>query len=228
MSSIQVASFDIGFRNFAFCIEEVEQRRIDLEPWIVAKNRYNKDGTATPAFQAVLESLTNTGKINVLVNIDLTSTENAEDNLYLTLTCVLDKYKEMWDKCSYFVIEQQVSFGTSHNVKALKLAQHCISYFMIYYGREKQVIEYPAYNKTKLLGCAKDTCIKQGKESYKSIDKPQRKKWAVVKALSILKARGDHENEHVINQSKKKDDLSDVICQLQAFKISHLYKRPSK
>jgi hypothetical protein len=35
---------------------------------------------------------------------------------------ILDIYKKYWDNVSYFVVEQQMSFGKKNNTKALKLA----------------------------------------------------------------------------------------------------------
>ena len=60
---------------------------------------------------------------------------------------------------------------------------------------------------------------KAGKVTYKAIDKPKRKKWCIQKGLDILKDRGDEDTTQIITRSKKKDDLCDVICQLQSFKI---------
>ena len=103
---------------------------------------------------------------------------------------------------------------------ALKLAQHCESYFINKYGRcDKQIIEFPAYHKTQILGCEKiEKKTKSGKISYKAIEKGDRKKWNIEMCSSILIERDDFETLSEIISMKKKDDVSDVICQLQAFK----------
>jgi hypothetical protein len=44
----------------------------------------------------------------------------------------------------------------------------------------------------------------------------------VDKALEILNVRGDVENIEKIQTAKKKDDLGDVITQLQAYKYMNL------
>jgi hypothetical protein len=54
---------------------------------------------------------------------------------------------------------------------------------------------------------------------YTSIDKPARKKWSVEKAMSILKERNDFDTISSLTSARKRDDLADVLCQLQAFKI---------
>jgi hypothetical protein len=69
---------------------------------------------------------------------------------------------------------------------ALKLGQHCWSYFSIHYGRSKNIIEFPAYHKTQVLGAEKDKKVtKTGKINYKAVDKPQRKKWCFKKDLIL-------------------------------------------
>jgi hypothetical protein len=132
----------------------------------------------------------------------------------------LDKFTDYWEKCSYFVIEQQMAFRGIHNTMALKLGQHCFSYFSINYGRFKTPVEFPAFHKTQLLGAekiAKKT--KTGKTSWKAVDKPARKKWAIEKAKEILALRGEDDMLEHLCTSKKKDDIADVLCQLEAWKI---------
>jgi hypothetical protein len=44
------------------------------------------------------------------------------------------------------------------------------------------------------------------------------------KGLDIVKSREENSIVELINKSKKKDDLCDVICQLQAFKVIQFLK----
>ena len=70
-----------------------------------------------------------------------------------------------------------MSFGKQYNTMALKIAQHCWSYFAINYGTAKKIEEFPAYYKTQILGAAKiKTVTKTGKLRFKSISKTKRKK----------------------------------------------------
>ena len=70
------------------------------------------------------------------------------------------------------------------------------------------------------MGSIKDKKVtKTGKVTYKAVDKPKRKKWCIQKGLDILNDRFDKDTIQIITKSKKKDDLCDVICQLQSFKI---------
>ena len=220
------ASFDIGKKNFSFYVEEFQ-----IDPpleCIPMSKRYNKNGTPTSEFQEVINSHCLNGKRVVLENIDITDgcdpTVKLDPETFHNMTDVLDKYLEIWDKCSVFIIEKQMQFGKQTNPMALKLGQHCYSYFTFKYGRFKDIIEFPAYHKTQILGAEKihGRKNKNGSFSYKTIDKPSRKKWCIMKANEILLLRNDQESIDQIKGSKKKDDLCDVICQLQAWKILNI------
>ena len=50
------------------------------------------------------------------------------------------------------------------------------------------------------------------------MEKPERKKWAVNKAIQILTDRKEFEVLASLTNKKKKDDLADTLCQLQAMK----------
>jgi hypothetical protein len=180
--------------------------------------------------QKILDQVFLNGKIILHKNLDLT--ENCDPKLKLdpetfhNMIDELDKYAEYWDTCSAFVLEEQMQFAKKINNMAIKLGQHCYSYFAFKYGRYKQIIVFPAYHKTQVLGCAKDKGkpYKSGKTRWKAVEKPQRKKWAIEKALQILTSR--HQDDIIKEMTKKigrkkqkMDDLSDVIVQLQAFKV---------
>lgn len=221
---VWVASFDIGKKNFAFYIEEFDKKKLLEIPYVPKKERYHSNGSTTPEFSKVVKSVCLNGKKILFINTDLTEGCNQKSYLepehFHNMTDLLDKYVEYWDKCDAFVIEKQMSFGKRHNTMALKLGQHCWSYFSFKYGRFKEIVEFPAYHKTQILGSEKIKKIsKNGKITYKSIGKPERKKWSVEKATSILKERKDFDTISILTSVKKRDDLADVLCQLQAFKI---------
>jgi len=193
---VWVASFDIGKKNFAFYIEEFDKSKLLHLPYIPNIKRYNDDGTTTPAFSKIVNDVCMNGKSILFQNSDLT--EGCKKGSYLdpetyhNMTDLLDQYVNYWDQCDAFVIEKQMSFGKRHNTMALKLGQHCWSYFSFKYGRFKEIIEFPAYHKTQILGAKKiESKMKKGNIKYTSIDKPARKKWSVEKAMSILKERKD-------------------------------------
>jgi len=224
-----ISSFDIGKKNFSFYIEKINETDLKELENISKKDRYYPNGTCKPEFGDLLKRVYCNGEKILLKNIDITGgTDNSkyfDIDLCHNLTEVLDEYKDYWDKVDYFIVEQQMSFGAKVNTMALKIGQHCESYFMIKYGRTKKVVEFPSYHKTQVLGSEKiEKVTKTGKKSYKNIDKPMRKKWAIETAYGILTERCDFETIDEITKSKKKDDLSDVIIQAQAFKYLFFVK----
>jgi hypothetical protein len=221
---IWIGSFDIGKKNFSFCIEEFSKSELLAIRNISSTKRYSEDGTPTPKMQDILDQVFANGRIILHKNLDLT--ENCDPKVKLdpetfhNMTDVLDEYTEYWDKCSAVVIEEQMSFGKKLNKMAMKLGQHCYSYFTFKYGRYKSVIEFPAYHKTQVLGAPKveGKPYKSGKIRYKAMEKPARKKWSVDKAIEILTNRGEMDIVENMTSKKKLDDLADCICQLNAFK----------
>lgn len=223
-SSIWIGSFDIGKKNFAFCIEEIDRERLVQIQDVPSIARYNSDGTPTERMTALLNDVCMNGKIVLHHNVDITENCDAKKTLdpetFHNMTDVLDRYSAYWDLCSLFVIEEQMAFGKKLNKMAVKLGQHCYSYFAFRYSRFKTVIEFPAYYKTQVLGAPKVTgkVSKNGKQRFKAMDKPQRKKWSVAKAEEILVARNEFQVLAGLTSAKKKDDLADTLTQLQAAK----------
>ena len=223
--SIWCASFDIGSVNFAFYVEEIDRESLLKIKNIPNKVRYNVDGTPTEEMTNILNKVYKNGKTILHKNSDISKNcvkgKQLDQNTFHNMTDLLDSYSEYWDKCCFFVIEQQMAFGKmKSNPKAVKLGHHCQSYFMFRYGRFKKVIEFPAYHKTQILGCEKikGKQSKNGNYRWKSIPKPDRKKWSVIKATEILNLRGEEETIQNIKSKTKKDDLADTLTQLQAFK----------
>jgi hypothetical protein len=223
--TIWICSVDIGSVNFAFYVEEINEESLLSIKNIDEKSRYNEDGTPSKDMDKILDLVCKNGKTILHENSDISKNcikgKKLDQNTFHNMTDLLDVYSEYWDKCCCFVIEQQMSFGKlKSNPKAVKLGHHCQSYFLFRYGRFKSVFEFPAYYKTQILGCEKikgNQC-KNGKYRWKSIPKPLRKKWSVVKATEILHKRGEEETIKNIKIKAKKDDLADTLTQLQAFK----------
>ena len=215
-----VASFDIGKCNFAFYIEEFNIEELNNLKHIPKNNRFNADGTVTEKFAELLQSIYTNGQTVLYKNLDLTENTNKskylDKKIFTNMITALDQYKSFFDKCSIIVIEQQMSFNKAQNTMALKLGQHCFSYFLFrYQDQEKEIIEFPAYYKTQILGAPKVLHEKK----MKAMSKPERKKWAVDKAIEILMQRGDMTTLDELTRKRKKDDLADVLLQLQSFKF---------
>lgn len=221
MTSTFVASFDIGKCNFAFYIEEFNATELSALQNIPKNSRFNLDGSPKEEFTNLLQTISTNGTTVLYKNLDLTENTNKskylDKKIFSNMILALDSFKEVFDKCSIIVIEQQMSFTKAQNTMALKLGQHCFSYFLFRYGDGKEIIEFPAYYKTQILGAPK-VAPKDGGKRMKAMTKPERKKWAVEKAIEILTERGDMETLEELTKKRKKDDLADVLIQLQSFK----------
>jgi hypothetical protein len=232
LNQLRVASFDIGKKNFSFCIEDINTdllKEIDFQPQF---QTHNKNGTTTSCFQEILDQIYNTGEIILHKNIDLTYDTDKKkklDNKVLSnLNVELDFYSSTFENTDIVVIEQQMSFGKKINLIAIKIAQHCASYFLIKYPHIK-VIEFPSYYKTQILGAEKDVSkTKKGNLKYVSMTKPKRKKWAIQICKEIFENKEDYESLERLNSSKKKDDLADTFLQLQAFKYLYFVSKALK
>ena len=143
---------------------------------------------------------------NVNVSLNLDKRKYLDTRVFLNITDLLDKYKSYWEKMDIILIEQQMSFGRNkNNTMALKIAQHCFSYFSINYRNRIQIYEYPSYHKTQVLGAPK------------GITKVARKKWAIEKAIELFSKRKDDKTIDMISSKKKKDDVSDCFLMIVSF-----------
>jgi hypothetical protein len=178
---MRIAAFDIGKRNFAICVEEV--------------NHY-------PPTETLL----------LLENHDLTTRGDDLIPIMLEMTRILTSHHDLFDSCCAFLVEQQMFFGKLKNPLAVKLAQHCLSHFINRYGVLRDIQEFPAYHKTRVYNTPK-------------MNKPQRKKWAIDKAISVLSERSDPLLPTLL-QYKKKDDVADTVLHVQAYKILNDLNHP--
>ena len=209
-----IASFDIGKKNFAFCVQSLE----------------------LPAGEGLTEEeivrlVVSSGAILHLENLDLT--QGCRKDRYLdprtfeNMTGELNARRAIWDTCDAFVVEQQLSYKRARNPMALKLGQHCMSYFWItYHESGKRVVEFPSYHKSQILGAPAvyGTITKTYKNGNTREIKDNVKRWAIRRALEILEERGSPFLT-VLQGSKKKDDLSDCILHGAAYVA--LLKDPS-
>lgn len=209
-------SIDIGVHNMAFYIEEfdIEDIKCLSCPKIL---RYDSNGCPTDRWRDILKKVYTNGKkiLHSRVDLSLDKGTQFDIGIFINLTNYLDSISNEIDKVDFIIIEQQMKT----NPMAQRLEQHCVSWVSFMYLDTKEVIVYPSRNKTQVLGAPKKVADSKGK--LKKMTKPQRKKWACDEALYILNLRDDMESIHFIfslNKSKK-DDLSDVIVQLNSFKI---------
>lgn len=196
---MRVASFDIGFRNFAFCVEEFEYPFTPLQPDIV----YTSEGTLHPP--SLLDPLYRHGSI---IRLALEHFDLDAYACFQPLTQILDTYSALWDTVDVFLVEAQIAFGKNANVKALRISQHVLSYFSIVYGPFKTVIEFSSTYKTRLLGCP---LVERKK-------KRDRKLFSVRTCLHIITLKDHPETLETYLKFKKKDDVADCVLMVQAFK----------
>lgn len=201
-----IASFDMGLKNFAFAVEYVHT--IDTEEF--KDNRFNVDGTPTTEYDKILQKNYKNGCLVECQCIDIIQycKDNNIKNIYVGLTQILNTFSRLWDKTDVFLIEQQMSYGhQKSNIKALRLAQHCISYFTVIY-LSKTIIEYSSTLKTRVLGCSH-----QQRATHKS-----RKKFSMDLVKYILNYRKDSCLTYY-QTFLKKDDISDCVLMIQSYKI---------
>ena len=234
-----IVAFDIGKKNFAFVVEEVGCDAIDFfktTPLIPKAKRYHKvgddQGTPTDGFGETLDAVMIANKVIMSKNHDLTEgtvgSTILEEKIFLNMYEVLDRYVDVWDKCSAILIEKQMSFGTGkQNTMAMKLAQHCYSYFIYRYRGTKHPVEFPAYLKTQILGAPKHfgTIKKEFKNGKTTQIQDNRKRWATRKAIDILEKRNDTatlesiETKHARKQQQ--DDMADCLLMCEAYCVAH-------
>lgn len=205
---MRVASFDIGKLNFAFYIEDFDEESLKKMSPVNKKSQ---------EFILLLDKIYKNGELILHKNLNLTYGAKKgrilDPVIYHNMVTELDKYKEIFDKCDVVLIEQQMNFGKVKNNMAIKLAQHCYSYFIMRYpiiklgnilfNGSKEIIDYPAYHKTQVLNAPK------------GMIKSERKKWAVERVQEIFTSLG---KLNYFDDVKKKDDLADTYLQLQSFK----------
>lgn len=198
-------------KNFAYCVEELDENQI---PKKIIRS-FNPDGTPTAEYQEVLDCVYRSGTIIDSRVIDLVALcsslkKNGRDlEIYSVLTSVLDAKSDLWDSVDVFLIEQQMAYGNNaSNIKALRLAQHCISYLITVYGTFKKIEEFSSSHKTRILGCPSEQ-----RSKYKL-----RKHFSVCLAEYILKSRKD-EYYAIFEDLRKKDDVADCVLMIQAYKI---------
>lgn len=232
---MRIASFDIGKKNFCFCIEEFDVAKLgqtadqvcregkivlwenhDLTKGVDVKKEDDENDEVGQDPSEKKKGKKGKVKDKKKGEKKKKPPQTLDPRIYCNMTSVLSRHNAEWDTCDVFLIEQQMSFGGGGRGKgvingmAIRLGQHCFSYFSIRYGIAKTIIEYPSYNKTQLLGAPK------------KMKKTDRKKWACEMAAHIMSLRDLEDKDDKFAfflDSKKQDDLADVVCMTQAYKM---------
>ena len=138
-----------------------------------------------------------------------------DDNLcpvYSFIENYLDKYLDLFKTCHVVIIEKQLPV----NYKAVRMSQHTLTYFMIHLKNISPTLPLIFEIKPQLKG--RELGVPP------NLNERGLKLWAVEKARELLMDRSDYEGLEVLDRKdpltkrkEKKDDLSDTVCQIEAF-----------
>ncbi|MEM5804161.1 MAG: hypothetical protein QW350_05510 [Candidatus Aenigmatarchaeota archaeon] len=134
---------------------------------------------------------------------------NVSDNsgIFLEVKNFLDKYREYFRYVDIVVIEKQLP----KNFIAQRISIICISYFILICPDIPFIYEVDPRLKRLIL------------------DKGNIKKKSIEKAEEILLKYQDHVGYETLKNFKKKDDLSDTVCQVEAlFKKLNIFPEDIK
>ena len=237
---MRVLSIDIGVHNTAFFLEEFNEN--DIKEIIKKHNlsktekRYDQNGLAIGTYKKIMDEICKTGECIFVEKLNLSDKKGALFDLqtFINFTYFLDTRKKLIDTVDTIVIEQQLKT----NPMAQRVEQHCISWFTFQYLDSKEIIIFPSRNKYIMLGLPKNM-FDEKKKIVRKITKNERKKWACDFTLSVLTNKKININPNIINSkqlleyifvenSDKKDDISDTFCQLNAYKIKKYLDKKNK
>jgi len=233
---MRIACFDIGRKNFAFYVEDVELEMLEQlhEKFyrLPKKKQRRIMGEMNPEVEEIHKLLFKVGKRVEMMVVDLTDEEGTLNNqVRCNLHEFLNKYEEIWNECDIFIIEEQYynpksQFANQRGVNkdAILLGECCYTYFINYHYPFRDVMYFKSMLKTQTFGCPEYTTItdKKGLRTTRKTTKPDRKKWSIVKGKEVFELRGDEEGlKHLIDGKKifkqKQDDVCDCILMCQAF-----------
>jgi hypothetical protein len=252
---MKILSIDIGVHNMAFFCEEFNEEDIKkiCENYEGKGNskikktekRFDDNCIAIGNYKKLVDEISSTGNCIFVDKLDLSHKKGTEFDLqiFINLTMFFDKNKKLIDTIDKVVIEQQVKT----NPMAQRIEQHCVSWFTFQYLNTKEIIIFPARNKYLVLGAPKNK-FDEKKNTVRKLNKNERKKWACDVVLTLLTNKQNsiydtnntnNTNTSIINSkqllefifdknSNKKDDISDTICQLNAFKIKRFLDKKIK
>ena len=214
---MDIVSIDIGVVNFAFTIEEVNYADVEtVKAKYLAFKRdktplFLPNGIPSVYMQSLLIDLYKSGRNILCINRAL-----QEGDKIKAVIALLDDYTQYFLRCKYIVIEQQVK---ANNMCCI-LATAVNTYFKVKYPNTL-VVDFQSKHKTIMNGCPKEQCkcIQGEVIKFKSLPKIKRKKWAVIQATEVFRARQDPYLDFILNTKAKLDDIADTVLQLQAFKL---------
>jgi len=130
------------------------------------------------------------------------SKDETQDTIYSDLSRYLLSKHDILSQAHVVIIERQLPV----NYPLVRISQHILTWFMEYL-RDKP-------NLAVILEVSGD--LKKKAYQLTKMTKAEAKKWAATNVPLIFQRRGDTQSLQIINNSKKKDDLGDVVLQVEA------------
>jgi hypothetical protein len=121
------------------------------------------------------------------------------------LSAYLEKHKEFLEQCDYIIIEKQLRV----NKIAQRVEGHLISWLLITLKCGQKIKSISSKEKTRQFNAPL------------KMTKPQRKKWAVMFVKEMVFSNMHCDMLHLLETTKKADDICDAYLQCQAFKKIH-------
>jgi hypothetical protein len=128
------------------------------------------------------------------------------ENLYFTKFLeIFDANLELFKTCHVVIMERQLAIC----YKPARVSQHILTYLMIHL---KDLPHFPLLFEI-------NSTLKTRQFGKKYLNKLGVKVWSIEFALDILMSRNDQYALSIINKKglRKKDDLADVVTQIEAF-----------
>lgn len=176
MKRLTVASFDVGRKNFAQYIEDVNFDKVE---------ELCEKYTSKNAEEILHELVMSSTRVSTGV-FDLCSEQ--DENKYTLetrkkLIAHLENFRDTWAKCDVFIIEQQYfkiarRRASEGNVDAIKLAEGLMIWFMS---------EFPF----KVVEMVSNSMKTRFFNAPKRLKDKERKTWAISKARDLYFQRGD-------------------------------------
>lgn len=192
---LKIASFDIGKKNFAEYVDQIELQTLKTlrirYSNLSKQNKRRVKGKMNSEVECIINKIYENSKRLHIGVFDLRKdkTSNKLDiQTRKNILCHLEKYENIWSQCDIIVIEQQYfrtfatgkrNKGTEANVDALKIGELVLGWFLGNYPF-KEICYFGSQFKTQMLGAP-------------SLQKKQRKEWAVKKAHKIFELQKDNE-----------------------------------
>lgn len=148
-----------------------------------------------------------------MIHFERISIDDDNNNMFVLLQQTLERLQDKCDNADLILIEKQQPIsnrGQIHtNSKVMRVFGHIVGYYMTV-ARSSTIIEVSPKLKARVLGFPKNLTYAQTKSH------------GIKSGISLLEKHSDLMSLSVIkNAGSKKDDLTDTVCQIEAFMKSH-------